>query len=75
MTMYEPRRTITGAQVAAIEALGVSILGYIPRSVAVAEAAPVGKSIVSHAPRSPAAAGYRALASSILALGRGSASV
>lgn len=75
VTMYEPRRTITGEQVAAIEALGVSIVGYIPRSVAVAEAALVGKSIVSYAPRSPAAAAYRAIASSVLALGRGSASV
>jgi chromosome partitioning protein len=75
VTMYEPRRTITGAQVAAIEALGVAILGYIPRLVAVVEAALVGKSIVSYAPRSPAAAAYRALASSVLALGRAHATV
>jgi cellulose biosynthesis protein BcsQ len=74
VTMYEPRRTITGEQVAAIEALGVSIIGYIPRSVAVAEAALVGKSIVSYAPRSSAAAAYRAIASGVLALGCESAS-
>lgn len=76
VTMYEPRRTLTGDQVAAIEALGVPILGYIPRSVAVAEAALVGKSVVSYASRSPAAAAYRSLTTDLLAaLGRTGASV
>lgn len=60
-----------GLQVAAIEAPAVPILGYIPRSVVVAEAALVGKSVVLYVSRSSAVAAYRALTTDLLAaLGR-----
>ena len=60
-TMYEPRRLLSGDQLAELLKLG-NVLPPIPRSVVASEAVLAGRSVVAYAPKSPVSEAYRALA-------------
>ena len=60
-TMYEPRRLLSGDQLAELLKLG-NVLPPIPRSVVASEAVLAGRSIVAYAPKSPVSVAYQALA-------------
>ena len=60
-TMYEPRRLLSGDQLAELLKLG-NVLPPIPRSVVASEAVLARRSIVAYAPKSPVSIAYQALA-------------
>ena len=60
-TMYEPRRLLSGDQLAELLKLG-NVLPPIPRSVVASEAVLAGRSVVAYAPKSPVSDAYRVLA-------------
>ena len=59
--MYEPRRLLSGDQLAELLKLG-NVLPPIPRSVVASEAVLARRSIVAYAPKSPVSIAYQALA-------------
>jgi chromosome partitioning protein len=67
-TLYEPRRVLSGDQLAELGKLGAPVLEPVPRGVAAAEAVLTGKSVIAYAPRSAPAVALNRLA---LTLGLG----
>lgn len=63
-TMYEPRRLLSGDQLAELLKLG-NVFPPIPRSVVASEAVLAGRSVVAYAPKSPVSDAYRVLANRI----------